>query len=108
FYVQVRDNSTHAGESSFYVLNARKHQPSFEVGLTSDRIYIERGGKAEVPVSVRRLEGFADDVTIVARNLPDGVSAKPVVIKAKEAAGKLELTAGENVPQANFRLDIAG
>jgi hypothetical protein len=108
FYVQVRDNSKHFGESSFYLLQARKQEPSFEVGLASDRIAVEHGGTAEVPVTIRRLEGFADDVTVVAKNLPAGVSAKPLLIKAKETAAKLELTASDEAKEASVRLELAG
>jgi len=108
FFVQVRDTSKHSGESSFYILNLRKQTPAFQLGLASERIFLQRGGSTQIPVTVRRMEGFVDEVSVSVQGLPQGAKAKPLVIKATETAGKLELTAADDVNQTISRIDIVG
>ncbi|MFN0170942.1 MAG: hypothetical protein ACKV22_31380 [Bryobacteraceae bacterium] len=108
FFVQVRDNSRHAGDSSFYVLTVRKQKPDFSLGLTSDRVFIARGGTLAVPVALRRAEGFVEQVTVEAEGLPAGVTAKRLLIKATEESGKLELSASPEAATGIYALRVSG
>jgi hypothetical protein len=112
FFVQVRDTSKHAGDSSFYLLTVRKQSPSFELGLGSERIFLQRGGTAKVPLTLRRTEGFVDEVAVSLEGLPEGLAAKSLLIKPTETAGEIELTASGAGPgdakEGIYRLDIIG
>ncbi|HUQ93478.1 MAG TPA: hypothetical protein VM120_17485 [Bryobacteraceae bacterium] len=112
FFTQVRDTSKHARDSSFYLLTVRKQSPSFELGLRSERIFLQRGGTTKVPLTLRRLEGFVDEVSISLKGLPEGVTAKPLVVKSTETAAEIELTASgagpENAREGIYPLDIIG
>jgi hypothetical protein len=93
FVVQVRDNSRHAGNSRFYVLSVRQQKPSFDIGLQADRVFVQRGESAAVPVTLRRREGFDGEVTVIVENLPDGVTAEPLVIPPTASSGNLRISA---------------
>jgi hypothetical protein len=109
YFVQVRDTSKHAGASSFYLLSVRKQSPSFEVGLNSDRVSLTDGGTTKIKVTLMRTEGFVDEVTISARNLPQGVTAKALVLKATEKAGEIEITAASEIAKPGiYPLEISG
>jgi len=108
FFLQVRDSSTHSGDSLFYVLSVRKQEPSFELGLRPERIVVERGRTTKVPLSLRRLEGFSEDVTINIEGLPEGVTTGPLVIRSGQTAGSLELTTSAGAPEGTVNVKISG
>lgn len=108
FFVQVRDTSKHSGGGLFYLLRVRKQVPDFELAVSSDRISLERGGTASVPLKLRRTEGFVDDVDVVVDGLPPGVSAKPLIIRSTQSSASLELAATESATPGAAVIGIHG
>ncbi len=79
YRLRVEDRFGHAGERFVYLLNLTLPRPDFKLTVAGDIHIIAADKPLEIDVNVQRLNGFAEDVTISAVNLPKGVTCKPVV-----------------------------
>ena len=85
-----------------YRLLIRREQPDFSVVLLpnsaagADAVTIRAGGRASAYVAAIRRDGFAGPIRVEARDLPPGVSARPVTIGATQAIAPIVFEAAEN------------
>ncbi|WP_437939728.1 hypothetical protein [Sorangium sp. So ce341] len=68
-------------------------QQGFSIALDPASVRVVRGGSAELAVTVTRSGDFAGDVELSLEDLPDGVTASPVVVPGDETTGVLTLIA---------------
>ncbi|MGK3965927.1 hypothetical protein WMF01_35705 [Sorangium sp. So ce1667] len=68
-------------------------QEGFTIALDPAAARVVRGSSAELTVTVARSGDFAGDVELSLSDLPDGVTASPVVVPGGEATGVLTVTA---------------
>ncbi|MGK3973463.1 hypothetical protein WMF38_17325 [Sorangium sp. So ce118] len=68
-------------------------QEGFTIALDPAAARVVRGSSAELAVTVARSGDFAGDVELSLSDLPDGVTASPVVVPGGEATGVLTVTA---------------
>lgn len=91
----VFDNSSRGGETMPYRLTLRKKQPQFSVGVLTDHVNAAAATPGKIPIAVAREEGFKDAVEVEFRRLPDGWTAKPLVVAAGQETGDLEISRSE-------------
>lgn len=110
-----------ADPASSYVLAVRPPQPDFEllamvarpdrgdankfhVGNTS----LAAGGTLAIDVLLLRQDGFAGDVTVRVENLPNGVTAVPVVIPGRARRGVVVLQAADDATPCEQEIRLVG
>jgi hypothetical protein len=106
YFVKVASIFRHSGPDQIYRLTVREPRPDFQITMTTDRLSAARGGRSKLPVNVSRTEGSACEVTVEVSGLPAGVTAKPLMIPAKEKGGAIELTVGKDAPLATTPLAV--
>lgn len=72
----------------------------FLLELSTEKLPLSQGAAESLTVAVQRENGFEGDVTVTAADLPAGVSATPLVIRAGEAEGRLELRVESTAPHS--------
>lgn len=100
YLVRVRDSRGATGERFCYRLTVRKPVPGFNVNVGGGDKPAAGSGD-EFTVSVERIDGFDDAVTVEISNLPEGFTASsPVVIQPghRDAQGVLFAAAGAKQP----------
>jgi hypothetical protein len=66
--------------------------PPVSADLGNDQLWeTSRGGQLEIPLRVTRREGFAGDLTFVAKELPGELKVANLVVKADATEGKVAL-----------------
>jgi hypothetical protein len=65
-----------------YRLTIETPQPDFEVSLAADSFVLEADKPLEIPLTVTGREGFGGEVEIHLLDLPAGVTAEPLKVKA--------------------------
>jgi hypothetical protein len=83
YQLVVEDVHGHGGARYVYRLTIEEARPNFEMKLSADTFSVSRGGNIEIPVSIERSKGFELEIDIVAKNLPQGLTATAV-----KSAGK--------------------
>lgn len=108
YEVQVTDRFSHGGWRHLYELSIREPEPEYELTVSPSRFSIKGGASVEITVTVARSNGFQEELTITAIDLPEGVSSEPVVSEAKGDSSKsvtLKLTAADEITvNAPFRI----
>ncbi len=81
YLIQVRERFASRGGPGFaYRLRATRPQPDFRLALQSDAVTVPRGGQGKLKMSVERLGGLKEPITLTVRGLPDGVTVSPLTI----------------------------
>jgi len=100
YLVRVRDSRSASGEEFGYRLTVRRPVPAFNVNVGGGDKPAAGSGD-EFTVSVERIDGFDDAVTVEISNLPEGFTASsPVVIQPghRDAQGVLFAAANAEQP----------
>lgn len=77
--LRVLDRFGNGGFRYVYLLTAKLAQPDLALTVASDAFTLTADKPLEIPVSVNRTGGFAEEVEVTAVDLPPGVSVKPAV-----------------------------
>ncbi len=107
YEVRVRDLHNRGGMRFAYLLKLAAPEPRFELSLAAGVFTLPAGGTVEIPITVNRVAGFAEEIEVSAAELPAGVTAEPVVSQAKGESAKLvklKLTAGEGAASGVVRI----
>ncbi len=84
----ITDRFLHHGDRFAYRLSIAPPQPDFSLTVAADAFVLNAGKELEIPVTVSRLAGFADDIPIQVTGLPAGVSAEAVTSASKGDSAK--------------------
>ena len=110
YRAEITDRYGHGGMRYVYELCIEEQRPQFFLSVKVDRYTLKEGGEIEVPVAIERQGGFAEDVTVSVRGLPEGVSAEAVVSAPKgDSAKEVKLKLKSNGAAAfNGPIEIIG
>jgi len=101
YKVLVQDRYHRGGARYQYVLTIRKPQPDFYAAAIHSQnpgpggTNLWRGGAVYMDVIIHQREGFNDEITLTAENLPPGVHSVPTVIN-NNSRGTFVLWADDN------------
>ena len=84
----VRDLHRQGSPRHFYRLSAVRAEGDYSLRLAADGFVAARGKKLEIPVTVERQNGFAEEIEITLSGLPEGVTAAAVKSEAKGNSAK--------------------
>lgn len=78
FRIEVRDLHFGGGERYLYRLRALLGKPDFELSLTTDRFVVTPGKPLDIPITIQRRQGFAQEIELIVEGLPPGITATTV------------------------------
>ncbi|HEX3315232.1 MAG TPA: PPC domain-containing protein, partial [Gemmataceae bacterium] len=105
----VRDHFRSRGGPAFaYRVKVSPPRPDFRLALTADAATVLRKGQAKIKIDVARHGGFKDPIAITAENLPDGVTAQPLMVGANQTNAELTLKAAANATVSIREIRILG
>lgn len=88
----VEDLFGAGGERYVYLLDVRTVEPDFELAFATSELYGRVGEDVEIPITIERVGGLADDIEIRLEGLPTEIGAATAVSTAKgESAKKVTL-----------------
>ncbi|MCH7689040.1 MAG: PPC domain-containing protein [Planctomycetes bacterium] len=88
YRLDVSDLYSAGGLRYVYLLTLEHQQPNYSLALKADAFQITPGKPLEIPVTVNREYGFADEIEISVAALPAGLIAKPVLSQSKGDTAK--------------------
>jgi len=74
----------------------------FELEAQLSRANLIRGGTVDIPLEIRRADGFDDDLTFSAENLPPGVEILPTRAAAGDASVTIQLRAAADAAVGQY------
>ena len=86
--LQIRDRFEHGGERYFYRLTIAPPRKAYRLSVASDTFKIDGDKPLEIPVTVARDKGFAEEIEVTLTGLPEGLTAAAVVSEAKGDSSK--------------------
>jgi hypothetical protein len=104
YRLEVRDLHDDAGPRHFYRLRALRAAPDFGLTVAADRFTLTPGKALDIPVTIERRNGFAEDIAFEVAGLPDGVQAAAPAAKGTAKTATLKLTASAGAPSGPFRI----
>jgi hypothetical protein len=111
FRVSVRDIYRHGGPRYAFRLNVEPIAADYGLAVASDSFVVVAGKTVEIPVTIDRREGFAEEIEIQASGLPEGVTVAAVKSENKGVtakAVKLTVSATADVKPDSFRFRVTG
>lgn len=100
--------ASRGGPDFAYRLRCTKPTADFQLDMTVDAVAVDIGSTKKLPVNITRLGGFAGPITLSAENLPAGVTAAAVEVKANQNKGDLTFTCDAMVPVSRTAIRIVG
>lgn len=100
YSVEIRDRFGHAGRRYFYSLTCGAPAPDFRVTATADAFVVVAGQSVDIPLTITRENGFAEEIVVEPVGLPAGVTCPAVTSSAKGETAKqvtLRVNAGAEV-----------
>jgi Bacterial pre-peptidase C-terminal domain len=93
YLIRVSSLYRRGGPDHVYRLTVRPAAPDFMLSLSTDRPSVQRGEKGKIGISVSRFNEFKGEVRVEITGLPEGVTAKALVIPGDKESGNIELEA---------------
>jgi len=93
YFIKVSSLYRRGGPDHVYRFTVRPATPNFMLSLSTDRPSVQHGEKGKIGVSVSRFNEFKGEVRVDITGLPEGVTAKTLVIPGDQESGSLELEA---------------
>lgn len=88
YRVAVTDRFLHHGDRFFYLLSITQPQPDFTLSLAGDAHVVSADKELEIPVTIARMTGFAEEIRVRVQGLPAGITAEPVTSESKGDSSK--------------------
>jgi hypothetical protein len=106
----VTDRFLHHGERFAYLLSITEPQPDFSLTVAGDAFVLLAGNELEIPVTVNRMQGFAEEIRVEITGLPAGFTAEAVTSESKGDSAKTVKLKLKSEVQAAFSgpIRIAG
>lgn len=105
YRIEIGDVHGLAGPRHVYRLTIEEAVPDFSLSLAAGEHGVKPGESVAIPIAVSRQNGFAEEIEVTAIELPEGISAEPVVSSNKGESAKsvkLMLTASQTAHSGNL------
>jgi hypothetical protein len=110
YVVALRDLTGRGGDNFTYRLTVRPSKaaaPTFVAKFYPDAVRLYRNGRARVRCEIVRQGGFDGAVRVLAEDLPDGVTAEPLIIAPGRNEGDLLITASTEAVMGTIPLKLS-
>lgn len=106
FVVAISDMYGGGSALHVYRIETAPAPPHFTATLPTHAFFVENGKTNEIKVTVARVEGFKEKLTLSVKGLPDGVTAKADAVPDKNGEVKLQFLADANAKPASVPIEI--
>lgn len=79
YRIAITDRFGLGGPRFFYRITTLPSRPDFGLSVAADSFVLSSDKPLEIPVTVDRQRGFAEDIEVIVVGLPDKVTAEPIV-----------------------------
>ena len=108
YFIKISSLFRRGGPDHVYRLTVRTAAPDFMLSLSTDRPSVQHGEKGKIGVSVSRFNEFKGEVRVEITGLPQGVTAKTLVIPGDQESGSLELEAAAGFELKVIEIRVSG
>jgi hypothetical protein len=108
YRVEVRDLHFNGGERYFYRVRALLAKPDFELTLATDRFVVRPGKPLDIPITIQRRQGFAQEIELTVEGLPLGITAATVQAGPAASAKTVTLRLTAEAMPASTAVRISG
>ena len=92
YRLSITDRFNAGGPRFVYRITTLPSQPDFDLRVAAESFVLKDDAPLEIPVTIERLRGFANDIAINVVGLPDKVTAEPVIsAKTGDSAKSIKL-----------------
>jgi hypothetical protein len=105
-YAVVGDLTHHGGPNYVYRLDISEAAPSLTGTVANHSFKVAAGKTAEIKVTVKIANGFKGKVQLVAKNLPEGVTAPEADVPEKGGEVTLKITAEAGASAASVPIQL--
>ncbi|MEZ6123482.1 MAG: PPC domain-containing protein [Planctomycetaceae bacterium] len=101
YRLTIQDRFASGSWRHFYVLMMEESRPDFDATVGDGEFVLSTDKDLEIPVTIIRLRGFQNKITVTATGLPEGVTAAPVVSEKEGDSTKkvtLKITGTQKQP----------
>lgn len=101
YQIHITDRYQHGGWEYAYLLTVEQPKPDFGLSIAADAFTLTADKPLEIPVTVTRSNGFAENIELQIDGLPEGIKVESEVSEAKGKTAKsvkLKLTATGKEP----------
>ena len=88
YRIAVTDRFLHHGDRFFYLLSITRPQPDFTLSVAGDAHVVSADKELEIPVTIARTSGFAEEIRVRVQGLPAGITSEPVTSESKGDSSK--------------------
>ena len=93
YTIVVGSLTRQAGDEERFELAIQRVEPDFKATAAASSLTMKPGTTNEFKVTVTRLRGFTNELQLLAKELPSGVTCEPVTVSGKSAEAKLVFVA---------------
>ena len=99
YLLTLSERAGRGNDQMIYRLKLFEPKPDLKLTVKTSEYAVESGESLEIPVTLTKLDGFAEELEITAIDLPKGVTVEAQKLPAKTPkAVKLKLTAAKGLP----------
>jgi hypothetical protein len=106
YYAAIGDVTHHGGPDYLYHLEIAEAVPSVTGTAASHAFTVTAGKSTEIKVTVKCTNGFKEKLQLVAKNLPEGVSAPAVDVPEKGGEVTVKVNADAAASAASRPIDV--
>ena len=88
YTIGIRDVFRLGGWRFAYRLFCRELKPAASLSVKADTFQLTADKPLEIPVTIARVEGYAEEISVGLQGLPEGVTCEPIVSTAKGDTSK--------------------
>ena len=101
-FVLAVGNLLHRGGSNYlYRLAIARAMPGYKASVSAHSLIVQPGATNDLKVTVNRLNGFTNQISIQLTGLPEGVSAEPVDAPDKSGEVTIKVVTATNAPPSS-------
>ena len=108
YFIEIGDAQSKGGTDYGYRLRISSSLPDFRLHMEPSGLHISPGGTAAFTVRVIRMDGFEEQITLSAANLPDGFKMSEAVIRAGSEMTRFTITAPSQIKGKLVNPEITG
>jgi hypothetical protein len=97
YFIELADAQNKGGHDYAYRLRISQSNPDFKLTMEPSGLQIGPGGTAAFSVRALRLDGYQDEITLEATELPEGFTMSKVVIPTGSEMARFTITAPKQI-----------
>jgi hypothetical protein len=99
YFVTLTERAGRGNSQLIYRLRFANLKPDLKISVKTSEFAFESGSELEIPVTLTKLDGFAEEIEVTAIGLPTGVTVEAQKLPAKSPASvKLKFKSAKNLP----------